>query len=401
MEFCFSDRIQKLKPSAIREILKVTQDPSVISFAAGSPSPECFPAQEMGQIAQEIFAQRAPEALQYGMTEGYTALREQTMTRLRQKYCTGTAQDELIITSGGQQVIDLAAKVFLNEGDTVICEDPSFVGALNTFRSYQVRLAGCATDDEGMRMDALEEMLRTLPRVKLIYTIPTFQNPSGKTLSAERRQQMLALAEKYQVMILEDSPYFELRYSGEYVPSIKSMDKNGRVIYAGSYSKILSPGMRIGFVLADKAVIAKMVVAKQTSDVHSNLFFQILISQYLKQYDIDAHIARACAIYHKKRDFMLQKIDACFDKRITVTRPDGGLFLWAQLPEGYDGFALCQLASKQKVAAVPGVTFLVDETVQSSGIRLNFSLPSQAQIAQGITLLGQAIDEYICTGKKG
>lgn len=395
MQYQFSNRISAVKPSAIREILKVTQDPTVISFAAGNPSPDSFPAAEMAGIAAGLFAEHAQEALQYGMTEGYAPLRAQTAARLRDKYGIGTDTDDLIITSGGQQALELAAKVFLNEGDTLICEDPSFVGALNAFRAYGVRLVGCPTDDEGMRMDILENLLQTQPNTKLIYTIPTFQNPTGKTMPAARRRQMLALAEKYDVMILEDNPYFELRYSGEPAPAIKSMDTGGRVIYAGSYSKVLAPGIRIGYACAPREVIAKMVVAKQTSDVHSNLFFQMVISRYLEQYDLDAHIDTVRALYRHKRDVMLAAIDRHFDKRVQVTRPDGGLFLWVQLPEGCDGFTLCARAGARKVAAVPGVSFLVNDRMKSPGLRLNFSLPSEEQIETGIAILGGVIRDYL------
>ncbi len=395
MDYQFSDRMAALKPSAIREILKVTQDPSVISFAAGSPSPDSFPAQEMEEIARNLFLQNAAQALQYGMTEGYTPLREQTMQRLQTKYGVGTAPDELIITSGGQQALDLTAKVFLNEGDALICEDPSFVGALNAFRSYRVKLVGCPMDDYGMRMDALEELLKTVPNVKLIYTIPTFQNPTGRTMPAQRRQQMLDLAARYDVMILEDNPYFELRYSGDYVAPIKSMDTQGRVIYAGSYSKVLAPGIRLGYALAPREIIAKMVVAKQTSDVHSNLFFQMVVAQYLQQYDLDAHIASVCARYRHKRDVMLAEIARQFDPRATVIVPEGGLFLWVELPEPCDGFTFCARAGERKVAAVPGVSFLADDSMRSGGFRLNFSLPSEEQIKTGIEILGAVMKDYI------
>ncbi len=395
MQYSFSNRIAALKPSAIREILKVTQNPEVISFAAGNPSPDTFPANEMAEIAQQLFRTNAAEALQYGVTEGYAPLREQTQKRLREQYQTGTDADDLIITTGGQQVIELMAKVFLNEDDVVICEDPSFIGALNAFRSYNAKLVGCPTDENGMRMDALEKLLQEVPNVKLIYTIPTFQNPTGKTLPTSRRREMLQLAEKYNVLILEDNPYFELRYSGEAVPSIKSMDADGRVIYAGSYSKVIAPGLRMGFVCANKEVISKLVVAKQTSDVHTNLFFQMVISEFLQKYDLDAHIANVCKLYVKKRDKMLQEIERHFDARVQVTHPDGGLFLWVQLPEGCDGMELCRRIGAQKVAAVPGVSFLVDETMRCPGIRLNFSLPTDEQMEKGIAVMGQVMDEYM------
>lgn len=395
MKYKISNRMSGLKPSAIREILKVTQDPTVISFAAGNPAPETFPANEMAEIAANIFKNDAASALQYGMTEGYPKLRNLTFDRLKNKYNIGKDTDDILITSGGQQAIELASKVLLNEGDVLICEDPSFIGALNAFRSFGTKLIGCPTDEFGMKMDCLEELLKNTENVKMIYTIPTFQNPSGKTLPVDRRQKMLELADKYNVIILEDDPYFELRYSGEFVPSIKSFDDKGIVIYCGSYSKIISPGIRIGFAIAQKELLGKMVVSKQTSDVHTNLFFQMVVAQYLEKHDIDAHIAQNRKIYAHKRDIMLSEIDKNFDKRITVTRPDGGLFLWVQLPKGCDGFTLCKRAGAKKVAAVPGVTFSADEEIVSPGIRLNFSLPTDEQIKIGIKILSDTINEYL------
>ena len=391
----FSDRISTLQPSAIREILKVTQDPTVISFAAGNPSPLSFPAAEMAEIAGDIFKNNYAAALQYGISEGYAPLRELAAARLRDKYATGTDDDDLIIVSGGQQGIELAAKVFLNEGDTVISEVPSFVGALNAFRSYNINLVGVPMGEGGMDMDLLETELKRQKNVKLLYVIPTFQNPSGSTMSIDRRKRLLELAEQYNFLIIEDSPYFELRYSGEYVPTIKSMDKNGRVIYVGSYSKILSPGIRVGLVLAQKEIIQKMVVAKQVSDVHTNLFFTMIVAEYLKRYDIDAHIAKICALYTAKRDLMLSAIEREFDPRVRIYKPDGGIFLWCELPKGYDGVELCRLAGTYKVAAVPGVSFETDESRVSPGFRLNFSLPTDQQIETGIGFMGKAIKSYL------
>ena len=321
--------------------------------------------------------------MQYGITEGYMPLRELTAKRLKDKYQVGTADDSLIITSGGQQAIELFTKVMVNEGDVVLCENPSFIGALNAFRSYNAKLVGVASDDGGMKMDALEHALKTEKNVKFIYIIPTFQNPSGRTLSLERRKTLLSLASKYSVMILEDNPYFELRYSGEYVPPLKSLDKEGLVLYAGSYSKILSPGMRMGFACGPKPVIDKMVVAKQVSDVHTNQFFCMLVAEYLKTCDLDQHIEDIRSLYRAKRDLMLSELDRSFDKRVSYTRPDGGIFLWCSLPNGSDGAALCRLFSEKKVAAVPGSTFMVDEHAVCPAIRLNLSMPSSEQIKKG------------------
>jgi len=396
MNYTFSDRISSLQPSVIREIFKVTQDKSVIAFSAGNPSPDSFPVREMDEISREILAEGG-DALQYGITEGYTPLRDITRARYGNKYGIGRDFDDTIIVSGGQQGIELTTKVLVNEGDAIICEAPSFIGALNAFRSYKANLAGIPMDDGGIDPERLEQALKTTKNVRFIYLIPTFQNPSGKTMSLERRKQVLELAEKYSVLILEDSPYFELRYSGDYVPPIKSMDDNGRVIYCGSYSKTLSPGMRVGFVTAPAPIIQKIVVAKQVSDVHTNLFFMTLVFRYLEKYDIDAHIERVRELYRVKRDHMA----ACLEKyapRLKFTLPNGGLFLWCELPPtglGSDGVDFCRVAGRKKVAAVPGSAFSVDERAVVPAIRLNFSLPDADTIERGCKLLGEAADEYL------
>lgn len=395
MNLQFSDRISSLQPSAIREILKVTQDPTVISFAAGNPSPETFPVADMSKIAEDIFTNHSATALQYGVSEGYGPLRELTFNRIKTKYGIGKDFDDLIITSGGQQAIELATKLLVNEGDTILCESPSFVGSLNAFRSYKANLVGIPMDRDGMDMDALENALKTCPNVKLIYTIPTFQNPSGCTLSIERRRKMLELAEKYDVLILEDNPYFELRYSGEYVPPIKSMDETGRVIYAGSYSKVLSPGIRVGFACAHRNIISKMTVCKQVSDVHTNLFFQMLCAKYLETCDIDAHIATIRKLYSHRMNVMTDAMDAGFAGRATYIKPDGGLFIWCTLPEGSNAMDFCRICGNMKVAAVPGASFSVDESEIVPTFRLNFSLADDDTIRRGIALMSQALDEYL------
>ncbi|MBQ4544392.1 MAG: PLP-dependent aminotransferase family protein [Oscillospiraceae bacterium] len=391
----FSNRISTLKPSAIREILKIPNDPELISFSAGNPAPDSFPVEAMSKIASDIFATGAARALQYGISEGHTPLRDITKKRMSEKYGVGSENDDLIITSGGQQAIEMTAKIFLNEGDVVICEEPSFVGALNALRSYGVKLVGIPVDDDGMKVDLVEEKLKTEKNVKLIYTIPTFQNPTGTTMSAERRRKLLELADRYDVMILEDSPYFELRFRGERVPAIKSMDKNGRVIFAGSYSKILAPGIRIGFACASKEIIAKLTVAKQVSDVHTNLFFQMLAAEYLTQNDIDEHIAKICDMYRTKLDKMLECMEKKFTKKVTFTRPEGGLFVMCTMPDGFDGAELANRAKAAKVTVVPGLAFATDETKICPTFRLNFSLPSLDEIERGIDRLAKVLNEYV------
>ena len=394
MEYKIADHIAAMKPSAIREIFKVLVDPTVISLAAGSPDPVSFPNKEMAKIGSEIFLNEEDVALQYGTTEGYPKLRELTAKRMKEKYNVGTDNDDILITTGGQQSISLFTQVMLNPGDVVVSEDPSFIGALNGFRSMNAKLMSVPMDDEGMRMDKLEELLQTTPNVKFIYVIPTFQNPTGRTMSLERRKQLLEMARKYDVLIVEDNPYFELRYEGEFVPTIKSMDTEGRVIYCGSYSKVLSPGMRLGYCIGAKDIINRMVVCKQVSDVHTNLYFQMLVAHYLEECDLDAHIAEICDNNRVKRDAMIAACEKYFDPRVTFTRPNGGLFIWAELPEGYDSFKLCKMISAKKVACVPGNAFLSDDEGISNGFRMNFSLPSVEQIETAIQRVGETITEF-------
>lgn len=395
MKFNFSERMQKLQSSTIREILKMPQTPESISFSAGNPSPLLFPHTEMAKIAAEIFENDYQTALQYGITEGYQPLRTAIKQRLSEKFDVGSEFDEVIVTSGAQQVIDLSIKVLVNENDTILCESPSFIGALNAFRSYKARLVGIPVDKDGMDMDALEEALKTQPNVRLIYTIPTFHNPCGCTMSLDRRKRLLELAKKYDVFILEDSPYFELRYSGEDIPTLKSMDTEGHVIFAGSFSKIIAPGIRIGFVCAHRDIVSKMTVAKQVSDVHTNLFFQILVDRYLRMDLIDDHIEKCCALYQQKRDRMLAAMDRHLTGVASWNTPDGGLFIWVELPEGYDGLELCKRLQARSISCVPGNTFCIDENQVSRGFRLNFSLPSDEQIDRGIAVIGEVLHQYI------
>lgn len=395
MEYKIADHIAAMKPSAIREIFKVLVDPEVIALSAGSPDPGSYPTKEMAAIGNDIFANDLVTTLQYGTTEGYTPLREQTKKRLMEKYQTGTEDDDVIITTGGQQTISLFTQTMINRGDVVVCEEPSFIGALNAFRSFGAQLKGVPMDEEGMRMDKLEEVLATTENVKFIYVIPTFQNPSGRTMSLERRKQLLEIAKKYDVLILEDNPYFELRYEGEPVATVKSMDTEGRVVYAGSYSKVLSPGMRIGFCLANKDITNRMVVCKQVSDVHTNMYFQMLVSRYLDTYDLDAHIKDICDLHKIKRDAMLAALDKYVDKRVTFTHPNGGLFIWGELPEGYDSFKLCQEITKRKVACVPGNAFATDESAVCNGFRMNFSMPSLENIEIACQRIGETVAEFL------
>ena len=390
MNYTFSDKVKDMKPSAIREIFKSLSDPNVISFAAGNPSPLSFPVEKMYAIANEIFENQASVAFQYGITEGYPALREQVRSRLKQRFNTGTDDDEVIITTGGQQGIDLTAKVLCNEGDTVICENPSFIGALNAFRSYNVNLVGVDLEADGMNIEALEAALKANPKTKIIYVIPTFQNPAGITTSLEKRKAILALAEKYGVTILEDNPYGELRFAGEEVPTIKSLDKTGCVIYCSSFSKILSAGMRIGFVCGPKALVQKIVVVKQVNDVHTNQFFQMVASKFIDKYGLDDHIGFIRELYKNKCDLMLSELDKNIGDKSVYTRPEGGLFIWLTV-EGGNGDEIAKRAIENKVAVVTGSSFNPIQGGFSPSVRLNYSTPSDEQIIEGVKRLAAVL----------
>lgn len=386
MEYVFSDKVSGMKPSAIREIFKSLTDKSIISFAAGNPSPLSFPVEKMRVISDDIFKNNAAFALQYGITEGYPKLREQIALRLKERFAVGSENDETIITTGGQQGIDLTAKVLCNEGDTVICENPSFIGALNAFRSYNANLVGVDLEPDGMNIEALENALKTHTNTKLIYVIPTFQNPAGITTSFEKRKAILALAEKYNVIVLEDNPYGELRFAGEDVPTIKSLDKNGRVVYCSSFSKILSAGMRIGFLCGPKEIIQKVVVVKQVNDVHTNLFFQILASEFIERFGLDDHIKGIRTLYRAKCDLMLSELDKHVAGKAIFTRPEGGLFIWLTV-KGGDGDEIAKKAIANKVAVVTGSSFNPIQGGHSDSVRLNYSTPSDEEIVEGVKRL--------------
>lgn len=392
----FSDKIKTVKPSAIREIFKVLGDPSIISLAGGNPDPASFPVKEMETISNILFDDFGAASLQYGITEGYMPLRNQVAERLKTKFNSFSENDTLIITTGGQQGIDLTCKVLCNEHDIVLCEDPTFIGALNAFRTYNTKLVGVPMDDDGINVEALENTLKTHNNIKMLYTIPTFQNPTGICMSYEKRKAVYSLAKKYGIIILEDNPYGELRFAGEDIPTIKSLDKDGIVVYCGSFSKILSPGMRIGFVSAPKDIAAKLVVAKQVTDVHTNLFFQMLVSKYLEMYDIDEHIAEIRKLYLHKSTVMKEAIRSLLPSCVKSTDPYGGIFLWLTLPGSIDTQPFsAQLVKEKKVAVVPGCAFLPDESKTSNGIRLNYSMPTVEQIPVAIEKIALLINDYI------
>ena len=390
MDYQFSDRVLALKPSIIREILKNSSDPSVIPFSAGNPAPEAFPAKEIAEISQTILSKNPIAALQYSITEGYTPLHETISAYMKSHHQIGREFDEIIVTSGAQQVMNLASKVLCNEEDVIICEAPSFIGSLNTFRSIKTRLRGISMEEDGMNMQELEQALKEEPNARMIYTIPNFQNPSGITMSLEKRKKMYQLAKQYGVIILEDNPYGDLRVSGTHVPAIKSFDEDGIVIYAGSFSKVISPGMRVGFTIAPKPITQKMVVCKQADDVHTNILAQMICNTLMTDYDYDGHLEKLRAIYRKRTQLMIHLIEEhLVPHGITYHKAEGGLFIWCTLPENINMLDFCKKSAEKKVCVVPGNAFLVDESAPCQSFRINFSTPTEEQIQKGIAILGE------------
>lgn len=394
MDYYFSKRISGLQPSAIREILKATQDPAIIPFAAGNPDAASFPIDEVKRISAEILENEPVTALQYGVTEGYTPLRNTLTKFVKEKYNIGKDFDSLIVSSGAQQVMDLATKALCDFGDTVICECPSFIGSLNCFRSYGCKLAGVPVDADGMNIEILEETIKNAENPRFIYTIPNFQNPSGATMSLEKRKAVYELAKKYGLLILEDNPYGDLRVSGEDVPPIKSFDEDGIVIYAGSFSKLLAPGIRVGYIVAPAPIIAKMTVGKQAADVHTPVFTQMLVDKWMNQCDIDAHIKNIRKIYGRKLNLMCDLIESELGDFVKYVRPEGGLFVWCELPENVDMLTFVKECIANNVAVVPGTAFMINDE-ETRCFRMNFSTPSDEKIVEGMKILGKVKEKYI------
>lgn len=388
----FANRIANLEPAAVYEILKHTAGGKVIAFAAGNPSPDAFPHEEVTELAHQILKEHPITALQYGLTQGYEPLRQLLAPYLAQNDGISGENDQILITSGATQAIELATKVFCNEGDTIITENPSFIGSLNSFRSYGLNIAGVDMEFDGMNMDRLATTLQDNKNVRMIYVIPNFQNPSGWTMSFEKRKQLYAMAVKHDVLILEDNPYGDLRYSGEAIPSIKSFDDKGIVLYAGSFSKIISPGLRVGFLLTPQEYFNKTAAAKQASDVHSPVLNQMIVYEFMKRYSLKDHINKVCDIYRRKLAICLEGIDKHLGG-VEYMKPDGGLYVFCRLPDNINMMDFCKNALNAGVAVVWGSAFLIDETAKSQYFRINFSSPTDEQLVRGLEILGKVYNE--------
>jgi 2-aminoadipate transaminase len=388
--FAYARRAQALRPSAVREILKVTAQPDVISFAGGLPAPELFPVEAMRAAADAVLRTDGRAALQYGVTEGHPPLREWIAAHLAESVGLRAGADELLVTHGSQQGLDLVARVLLDPGDIVLTENPAYLGALQVFQAYEAEPVGLACDDAGLVPAALREWLARAPRrPKLLYLIPNYQNPTGVRLAAARRAEIAEIAALHRLPILEDDPYGRLRYSGEEAPALASLGGGDATIYLGSTSKVLAPGLRVAWLhTRDAGLRAKLTVAKQASDLHTSSFTQRLVASYLSQPgQFEAQLGRLREVYGRRRDLMLAALARELPEGCSWTKPEGGLFLWVTLPEGWNATELFAEAAAAKVAFVPGDSFWVGEPRRNT-LRLNFSNASESAIETGTARLG-------------
>lgn len=389
-QFKYSKRVPADGTDAVGAILQAAADPKIISFAGGLPAPELFPVKEMKAAVDKVFEEHGQEAMQYGAAKGVTALREVIQQHVKEKENVDSELDNVLVTTGSEQALDLVGKAFVDPGDTVLVEQPTYLCALDVFRSYGANFASVEMDEDGMKMDALEEALKANPNTKLIYTVPNFQNPTGRTMTEERRKQLAELAEKYNVYVLEDNPYGEIRFAGQHVPAVKSFDKSGHVFYMSTFSKTLAPGFRLGWLVADKAVVNKLTVLKQSADLHTDNLAQFAVAQFFADNDVDAHVKEISALYGKRKDLMLEGIKKYFPEGVKYTDPEGGMFLWVEVPGVDDTVELFKECLEHDVAFVPGDPFFAGE-VQPGAFRLNYSNMKEDQIEVGLKRLGAAL----------
>ena len=389
MEFRYSNKVKQMKPSIIRELLKQMSDPQLISFAGGNPAADSFPAEAIRKFSDELLATDPVGMLQYSVTEGYGPLRKAARDYANRQWPVVRDADEVIITSGSQQIIEFMTKLLCNEGDVIAVEEPAFLGAYNSMRSFGARLAGVPLEADGVDLNALETVFRD-EKPKFFYCIPNFQNPTGYTTSLAKRKAIYELAVRYGVPVLEDDPYGALRISGEAVPPIKHFDTTGAVVYAGSFSKVLCPGMRLAFCAGAPEFIGKMVVAKQGSDVHTNVWAQRVCAELLRTMDMDAHIRAVSAMYGRKAALMAQLLqEKC--PQVSFEMPQGGMFLWATLPPVVPVPEFVQACLDEKLAVIPGSAFYVDASAPCQGVRLNFSTPSEDAICRGVDIMARVL----------
>lgn len=392
MHYDYANRMACLKASDVREMLKITENKEVISFGGGLPAPELFPLEEIKRVSTMVLEENGMEALQYSTTEGFAPLRQWIAERMNKTLGTKFDLDNIMITSGSQQGLDLAGKLFINDDDVVLCESPTYLSAISAFRAYGCKFVEVPTDDDGMIVEELEKTILNTPKVKFIYVIPNFQNPTGRSWNLERRKNLAALAEKYELLILEDNPYGELRFEGRDLPSLVSMDTIGCVIHLGTFSKIYCPGYRIGWVAGNKELVEKFVLLKQGTDLQSNTLSQREIAKYVELYDIDEHIAKIRAVYHRRRNLVIETMEHEFPRGVTFTRPQGGLFLWVELPKNLNARDVLAVCMQRNVAFVPGDAFFPNGG-NAHTMRVNFSNMPEDRIVKGLKILAEVVRE--------
>ncbi|HRV97845.1 MAG TPA: PLP-dependent aminotransferase family protein [Aminobacteriaceae bacterium] len=390
----FARRMTRFQESDLTPILRLAANPEVISFAGGLPAPELFPVEDLKKVAVKVLDANGRRALQYSATEGHPPLREKIAARTNRNLKTSLTAGNVVITTGSQQSLDILAKMYIDEGDCILCESPTYLGALSAFNSCLPAYREVATDGEGMIIADLEKALASEKRAKMIYVIPDFQNPSGKTWSLERRKAFLDTVSKYDILVVEDNPYGELRFEGTTPPSLKSMDTRGQVVMLGTFSKIFCPGVRVAWVCGEPAFLESFCNLKQAADLHTSTISQYEIDAYLSDYDIEEHIKKLVSVYRERRDLMIRTMDASFPKEVVFTRPEGGLFTWAEMPEHVNARDLFLKALEKKVAFVPGGAFFPNGGHENT-MRLNYSNMPPERIVEGIERLGAAIREYL------
>ncbi len=389
----FARRTELLKASEVRELLKLSEKNEIISFGGGLPAEETFPIEEMRDICIDIFNENPAKAMQYAISEGHIGLRE-TIVELMSKKGIIADIDNILITSGSQQGLDLTAKVFLDEGDTILCESPTYLSAINAFKPFYPKFEEIKMDEDGLIPEDLEIKLKKSIRCKFLYTVPDYQNPTGRRMSLERRKSLVELANRYDLVIIEDSPYSELCFDNNKLPPVKSFDTEGRVVFLSTFSKTVCPGYRIGWACASPEIINKYILFKQGTDLHTNYFAQMQIASYFEKYDIDEHIKSNIKIYKSRRDTMINSIKDSFPEEVEYTKPEGGMFLWVTLPEKINTRELLCKAMKRGVAFVQGSAFYPNGGHQNT-MRLNFSGLKEEKIIKGISILGELLKDEI------
>ena len=388
----FAKRMERMQASEIRELLKLTAKPDIISFAGGLPAPELFPVEEIAKVSHDLVLKEGRQLLQYATTEGRPTLRAKIAKRMADKYNTKVDPDDILITTGSQQCLDFVGKLFLDPDDVVLCESPSYLGALNAFNAYQPKFVEVPTDNGGLIPEELDKILETTTNCKFIYVIPDFQNPTGRTWSMERRQKFMEVVNKHNLPVVEDNPYGELRYEGEILPSLKSLDTKGLVMFLGTFSKIFCPGLRLGWVAAEHSLLTEFVKIKQSADLHTSNFDQGVADAYMDAYDLDEHVKEIVKLYKHRRDLILKSMEEYFPAGTEWTHPEGGLFLWLTFPEGVSARKVFTKCIEMKVAGVIGDAFYPNQKTDRS-MRINYSNMPDDRIVEGIKRMAKAIEE--------